>query len=72
MLRKIRRKEREKCQFVTSELNAIVSPTLSPVKQEGGSSDEVKDSDAQASKEEWEDVGEGDDGGSVKGGEGIS
>ena len=49
-------------------LNAIVLPTLSPVKQEGGSSDEAKDSDAETSEEEWEDVGEGNDGGSVKGG----
>ena len=54
------------------ELNAIVSPMLPPVKQEGGSSDEVKGSDEEASEEEWEDVGEGDDGGSGKGGEGFS
>ena len=54
------------------ELNAIVSPTLPPVKQEGGSSDEVEDSDEEASEEEWEDVGEGDDGGSGKGGEDVS
>ena len=72
MLRKIRRKEREKCQFVTSELNAIVSPTLSPVKQEGGPSDEVEGSDEEASEEEWEDIGEGDDGGSGEGREDVS
>ena len=54
------------------ELNAIVSPTLSSVKQEGGPSDEAKGSDAEASEEEWEDVSEGDDGGSVERGEGIS
>ena len=53
------------------ELNAIVSPTLPLVQQEGGPSDEVEDSDAEASEEEWEDVGEGDDGGGVKGGEGV-
>ena len=52
------------------ELNTIVSPTLLPVKQEGGPSDEAKDSDAEASEEEWEDVGEGDDGRSCVGGKG--
>ena len=55
-----------------NELNAIVSPTLPPVKQEGGSPDEVEGSDEEASEEEWEDVGEGDDGGSGKGGEDVS
>ena len=54
------------------ELNTIVSPTLSPLKQEGGPSDEAKGSDVEASEEEWEDVSEGDDGGSVERGEGIS
>ena len=54
------------------ELNAIVSPTLSSVKQEGGLLDEVKGSDEEASEEEWEDIGEGDAGGSGEGGEGIS
>ena len=54
------------------ELNAIVLPTLPPVKQEGGPSDEAKGSDAEASEEEWEDVSEGDDGGGGKGGEDIS
>ena len=54
------------------KLNAIVSPTLSSVKQEGSSANEVEDSDAQTSEEEWEDTGEGDDGGSVKGGEVVS
>ena len=54
------------------ELNAIVSPTLSPIKQEGGPLDEVEGSDEEASEEEWEDVGEGSDGGSSKGGEGVS
>ena len=51
--------------------NAIVSPMLLPVKQEGGPSDEVKGSDAEASEEEWTDVSEGDDGGSGKGGVGV-
>ena len=106
MSRKIRRKEREKCQFVTpalfrdlhsevssghvsppplescssrdsfvsfwNELNAIVSPTLPSLKQEGGLPDEVEGSDAEVSEEEWEDVGEGSDGGSGTGGEGFS
>ena len=54
------------------ELNAIVSPTLPPVKQEDGLSDEAKGSDAEASEEEWEDVGEGNDGGSGERGEDIS
>ena len=52
------------------ELNAIVSPTLSPVKQEGGSSNEVEGADEETSEEEWEDIGEGDDGGSCEGGKG--
>ena len=55
-----------------NELNSIVSPTLPPVKQEGGSADEVEDSDEEISEEEWEDVGEGGDGGGGKGGEGVS
>ena len=55
-----------------AELNSIVSPTMSAVKQEGGPSDEVEGSDAEASEEEWEDVGEGDVGGSGEGGEGVS
>ena len=54
------------------ELNAIVSPTLPPVEQEGGSSDEVKDPDEETSEEEWEDVSEGDVGGGGEGGEGVS
>ena len=49
------------------ELNTIVSPTVSSVKQEGGQTDEVKVADEEASEEEWEDVGEGDDGGSIEG-----
>ena len=53
------------------ELNCIVSPMVPPIKLEGGSLNEVEDSDAEASEEEWEDVGEGDDGGGVKGGEGV-
>ena len=53
------------------ELNAIVSPTLSPIKQEGGPSDEVEGSDEEASEEEWEDVGEGNVGGGGEGGESI-
>ena len=52
------------------ELNAIVSPTLSSIKQEGGSENEVKAADEETSEEEWEDVGEGDDGGGVEGREG--
>ena len=55
-----------------NELNTIVSPTLSLIKPEGGPSDEAEDSDAEASEEEWEDVGEGDVGGSSEGGESIS
>ena len=54
------------------ELNAIVSPTLLPIKQTGGSPDEVKGSDAEASEEEWEDVSEGGDGGSSQGGANVS
>ena len=54
------------------QLNAIVSPTLPPVKQEGGSSDEAESSDEEASEEEWEDVGEGDVGGGSEGGESVS
>ena len=50
------------------DLNAIVLPTLLPVEQEGGVSHEVDDSDAEASEEEWQDVSEGDDGGSGEGG----
>ena len=46
------------------ELNAIVSPTVSSIKQESGPSNEVEGSNEEASKEEWEDVSEGDDGGS--------
>ena len=52
------------------KLNAIVSPMLPPVKQEGGLSDEVEGSDAETSEEEWEDVGEGNDGRSCEGGTG--
>ena len=52
------------------ELNAIVSPMVSSVKQEGGLKDEVKAADKETSEEEWEDVGEGDDGRGVEGGEG--
>ena len=54
------------------QLNSIVSPTLPTVEQEGGPSDEVEDSDEETPEEEWEDIGEGDDGGSGKGGEDIS
>ena len=54
------------------ELNAIVSPTLPPVEQEGGSPDEVEGSDAETSEEEWADVGEGDVGGGSEGGESVS
>ena len=54
------------------ELNSIVSSTLPPVQQEGGSAHEVEDSDEEASEEEWEDVGEGDVGGGSEGGESIS
>ena len=55
-----------------NELNSIVSPTLPPVEQEGGLSDEVEGSDAEASEEEWEDVGEGGTGGGSEGGESVS
>ena len=54
------------------KLNAIVSPTVLSVKQEGGPSDEVEDSDEEALEEEWEDVGEGDDGGSGERGASVS
>ena len=54
------------------ELNSIVSPTLSAVEQEGGSSHEVEDSDEETSEEEWEDVGEGNVGGGGEGGESVS
>ena len=53
------------------KLNAIVSPTVLSVKQEGSSSHEVKGADEETSEEEWEDIGEGDDGGSVAEGESI-
>ena len=53
------------------ELNAIVSPTLLAVKQEGSLSHEVEGADEETSEEEWEDVGEGDAGGSGEGGEGV-
>ena len=52
------------------ELNAIVSPTVSSVQQEGGLSHEVEGADEETSEEEWEDVGEGDDGRGGKGGTG--
>ena len=52
------------------ELNAIILPAVSSFKQEGGPEDEVKVADEETSEEEWEDVGEGDDGGGVEGGEG--
>ena len=45
---------------------------VSPVKQEGGVLNEVEGSDAETSEEEWEDVGEGDAGGSGEGGESVS
>ena len=54
------------------ELNAIVSPTLPPIEQEGGSSYEVEGSDEEASEEAWEDVGEGDVGGGGEGGAVVS
>ena len=50
------------------KLNAIVSPTLPPVQQEGSSSDEAKGSDEEASEEAWEDLAEGGvEGGVVRG-----
>ena len=52
------------------ELNSIVSPKMLPIKQEGGSSDEVEDPDEEASEEKWEDISEGGPGGGGKGGEG--
>ena len=54
------------------QLNSIVSPTLPPLQQEGGSADEVESSDEETSEEEWEDVGEGDVGGGSEGGESVS
>ena len=53
------------------QLNSIVSPTLPPVEQEGGPSNEAEGSDEEASEEEWEDVGEGGVGGGSEGGESI-
>ena len=47
-------------------------PTLPPVEQEGGSTDEVEVADAETSEEEWEDVGEGSNGGSGEGGAVVS
>ena len=38
------------------ELNAIIDAKVSSVQQEGGSSHEVKGSDAEASEEAWEDI----------------
>ena len=55
-----------------NELNSIVSPTLPSFEQEGGSPDEAEGADEEASEEEWEDVGEGSDGGGSKGGEDVS
>ena len=55
-----------------NELNSIVEPAMPPVEQEGGPSDEVEGTDAEASSEEWEDVGEGDVGGGSEGGESVS
>ena len=43
---------------------------LPPVEQEGGPLNEVEDPDEEASEEEWEDISEGDDGGSGEGGKG--
>ena len=54
------------------QLNSIVSPTLSSVKQEGSPTNEVEDSDAETSEEEWEDVDEGGAGGGSEGGESIA
>ena len=52
------------------DLNTIISPMVSSIKQEGGTLNEVEVADEETSKEEWEDVGEGNDGGSSEGGEG--
>ena len=46
------------------ELNTIISPTVPSFQQEGGSPDEAKGSDEEASEEEWEDISEGDSRGS--------
>ena len=46
------------------ELNSIILPTLLAVQQEGGPTHEVEGSDEEDAEEEWEDVSEGDDGGS--------
>ena len=54
------------------ELNSIVSPTVLPLKQEGGSPNEVEGTDEEASEEEWEDVSEGGSGGGGERGEGIA
>ena len=54
------------------ELNAIIETKVSPIKQEGGSSDEVEAATSEDSEEAWEDVGEGSPGGGGSGGEGLS
>ena len=54
------------------ELNAIIETKVSPIKQEGGSSDEVEAATSEDSEEAWEDVGEGSPGGGGSGGEGFS
>ena len=52
------------------ELNTIILPTVSSIQQEGGPAHEVEGSDAEDAEEEWEDVSEGDDGGSGARGKG--
>ena len=54
------------------ELNAIILPMLPSIIQEDCSAYEAEGTDEETSEEEWEDVGEGDDGGSGKGGEDVS
>ena len=54
------------------KLNAIVSPAVSPVKQEDRPSHDVESADEETSEEEWEEIGEGDAGGDGEGGEGVS
>ena len=54
------------------ELNAIIDTKMSPIKQEGGSSNEAEAATLEDSEEAWEDVGEKSFGGGGSGGEGLS
>ena len=54
------------------ELNTIVEPAMSPIKPQGGASDEAEASTAQDSEEAWEDISEGGSGRGGSGGEDLS